>query len=273
MTIMRRTIFAWVVLICTFFFSQAALAETVSFTTTPDHVNVSAMYKPANIQINGTAPKGSDIYIKLVSANIKVPLNRVGKVGPFWMTVQNVNVAGTPKLYQVWSSSDINNLPAGLADQMGIDGSFKYATAGAKISDGKQKAVTGDQAQEFINAMVKMNKDSGLYALRNKSVKVDQNGNFNASIQMPAQMPQGSLKVEVYAVKNNQLLVGQSKSLKVASVGIAGYLKNLAGTDGVVYGVLAVCVALFIGALIDWLFRLIGGLFSGKAAEAGTKMH
>ncbi|MEW6448520.1 MAG: TIGR02186 family protein [Bacillota bacterium] len=237
----------------------------------PESVKVGLGFSGSIVTVTGTVPAGSDVCLRVISPPVRVPLNRQGKVAVFWMSVQKTIVEGVPKLYHVYTSSSVKDLPVSLRKQ--IIG-YRDATVQAKVTEkkeGEEYVLPAGEAQPFVKSLVELYEKKGLYAINEGKIKIE-NGRFTADVAVPVGTPQGRIEVTSFFIKNGRVVAQKETSFDVQSVGLVRWLRQLSGTDGPVYGGLAVMIALFAGAAVGMAFSFIDRLF-GKGRESGEHAH
>ena len=200
-----------------------AWAGDTAVKLSPPQIDIGLSFKGTQLTVSGQAPQGSDIFVKLASPDDSVlDLSKKGKVGIFWMNVENTTVTRVPKLYQIASSASIKDLPAALQDQMAVYTDFRNIYNNAvveKHGDGNNTELTGANAGKYISTLISIYKKSGLYSVGEKAVKVNGN-NFVTTFKLPPNIPQEKCQVTVYAVKDGKIIINDAKPLNVNSVGV-----------------------------------------------------
>ncbi|OAT85844.1 TIGR02186 family protein [Desulfotomaculum copahuensis] len=237
-----------------------AMADPVTVITQPDTVEVGVNFSGSQLKVSGQVPPGCQVLLKMESPDRPVGLSKKGKKGGlFYMTVATVNVKGMPGMYKIMSSDKISALPAGLQSRLGLDPDFKALSSKAQVIQKHEEQsiiLPPAQAQEYLDGLVRLNKSRGLYSLADYGVKVD-GGQYQAVMDVPADVPRGSTKITAYAVKDGRIAASAVTELPVVNIGLVRTLGNMAQTNAVAYGVLCIAVALAAGIIIASLFKLI----------------
>ena len=238
-------------------FASLGMAAENKLTVSPNKVDVGLNFKGTTLNISGPVPDNAGVYIKVGSPNDSIlDLSKKGKVSLFWMNVENTYVTMVPKLYQVLSSRPLSELTEDLQGKLGIDQNFSavYQTAEvSKHSESGSVKLEKSQAKEFISSLVSIFKKAGLYGLNESAVQIT-DGQFNASLLLPANVPQEKCNVTVYFINGGKVIGTSNESFYVESVGIVKWLNNLAIYDGPTYGFMSVMIALIVGTAIAFLF-------------------
>lgn len=265
---MRRILGFFLAILASFLWTSTSWA---SISVAPDVVGIGLDYSGATVTVTGKVPAGSQVYLRVTSPPVRVPLNRQGKVAGFWMSVQKTVVEGVPKLYQVYTSDKLTELPPSM--QKEIEG-YHDALSRAKVVEvqgEKHRLLSPAEATPFTAALASLYEKKGLFAVREKSISV-RNGEFTAHLSVPVGIPQGKIQVAVFAVKDGRVVSTQEGSFTVQSKDLVYWLRILSGTNGPVYGGLAVMIALFAGVTVGMVFSWIDRLL-GKGATGGMETH
>ncbi len=275
----RRTLWRFALLpvfLLVFTFSVGAppvLAAGVTVDVEPKQIDVGLDFTGQTVEISGTVPPGSNVLITLASPARSVNLSRKGKAGFLWMNVAKAEVEGIPKMYQIYTSGKIGDLPPALQAKTGVDPEFRTvrnACTVKEISGNRERILKGEEGKEYFDALVKMYRQDHLYVVGEGAVRT--NGNrFQVSVPLPPAVAFGETLVSVYAVdaKNREILGEGKGSFTVRAVGLAGLERSAAKTNGPLYGMLAIYLALAAGLIIDLLFNYLNKLFRyfGKTAR------
>ncbi|WP_347489088.1 TIGR02186 family protein [Desulfoscipio sp. XC116] len=263
---MKKSLMLLLVFVLVTACANAAWAAPVAVGVAPNKIDVGFNFKGADLSVSGTVPEGSDVYVKVASPFDSVlQLNKKGRVGPFWMNVENVDVTAVPKLYQVFSSAPLGNLPPDLSQQYGLTPGFDPVYQNALVAKhGEEGSARLGQreANVYVDSLVNIYQKSGLYAVKENSAMVN-GSRFEVNVQLPPNIPQEDCEVTVYAVNNGVLVDQQSVSLPVGSVGLLSWLNHEAVYDGPNYGFMAVLIALVFGTGIALLFGYLESLITG----------
>ncbi|HHW44595.1 hypothetical protein GFC01_09440 [Desulfofundulus thermobenzoicus] len=249
-----------------------ALAQSLTVNTNPSTVEVGLNFAGETVKISGQVPEGSRVFIKVLSPERTVGLSKKGKKGGiFYMTVETVNVKGMPGMYKVLGSDRITSLTPELQRAMGIDSEYSYIRGNAQVvrkHDEKSVVLPPAEAKEYLDGLVRLNTQRGLYSMSENAVMVRGN-QYEATLAIPPEVPRGDSQITVYAVKDGRVVATASRVLPVVNVGLVRSLGGMAQVNAVAYGVLCIAVALTAGIVIAGLFKLINKyLFKDEGVSA-----
>ncbi len=224
----------------------------------PERVAISLTYNGEDIPISGEAPRDADIYVKVSSGGSeeRTGLSEKGKVGVFWMTTRRAFVEGMPGMLLIYSSVDISSLPEGLQEELGIDEGYTQLRREARVvEEGETEGeIKGEERERFIEGLIRVKESQGLYAIKEGAVEM-KGGRYGAVLQIPPAASVGMDMVDIYVVKGGVILEHQRKVLTIENAGIGGWLTEMAEERGLLYGFIAVIVALSAGLAVGVMFK------------------
>ena len=229
----------------------AAGAESVILQVVPPVVEISAFYHGSEVTITGTLPAGHQAVAEVMGPVGTEHLMRKGRRGPLWMNVGEVTVSGAPSLYLVMSSAA--DLLA-KASPWGLQSLKKDITL-----TGVPEKETG----KFLEQFLELKQSEEIYAVLPGALKLTPAGDGRLEVTgkfwMPANVKPDTYKVCLTAIRDGQAVEQQCVPLAVQMIGFPALLMSLAYEHGLLYGIIAVVVAIFTGFLMGYLFKGGGG--------------
>ena len=219
-----------------------------------DTIEISTFYNGTTLYVHGEVPVDADVVLEVSGPRHDVHLKEKGKVAGFlWMNKTDVSLENTPAVYMVFVPSNAGaNF---LSPELGIG--YKALLADIEISPKSED-------KDFIfGEYVKLMEDSGVYSVKNDAITYGKvaNGlkNFSATLTIPSKMGTGAYTVTAASVENGAVTGTMSKDLKVELKGFPAFISNLAFGHPLLFGILAVVIAIGAGLLVGTLFKGGGG--------------
>ncbi len=226
----------------------------------PNKIHIGSFFKGQKVKIFGYVPVSwENIAIKICGSRHDVALKRKGKVGVLWMNVGTVEVKHAPNFYLVATSANINQLaPKPILDQTEIG----YEALAKEIE--LHSTVPGDSPEFLFKHFVALKEKEGLYSILPKRITFNKAENknlkaFSLELIAPAKIPPGEYKVTLYGFDNGQLMGSLESFFHVELVGFPAFCRNLAFKHSLIYGILAVVLAIIVGFLMGVVFGSKGG--------------
>lgn len=175
-------------------------------------------------------------------------VRRKGRVAGIWVNEREVEFTGVPSFYVVASAKPLEDILTPVArtrHEIGFD-YLQFAPV---------RAVPPDQAAEFRRALIRNKQRDDLYLAETGKVNFLGSRLFRTRIYFPSNVPTGTYTADVFLVRDGAVISAQSTPLVVGKVGFGAELFDFAHRRPVLYGILAVTVALLAGWLAGVAFR------------------
>ena len=249
---MRHTLFMRLL----FCFSLVALpagtawtAESGELAIQPEVLDIGTFYSGCQVTISGEVPKGQDVVVEIAGPVANGEFDLKGRVGPFWMTNGRAEMDGAPAMYALL-------LPGGR------DWQRKASSLGLGLEKLRNKIAIQSATvppDELFNMFLKLKKSEGLYVVEDNAVSyaAAKNGlrRFTAVCHFPRSTAAGNYTIKATEIINGAKGMELSRSFLVDEVGFSRLVYDLATNQRLVYGILAVVIALFAGAVMGLLFK------------------
>lgn len=244
---MKKLLLTLVFLMPAFAWGQGADLVTE---LTRDHVDISARYTGDEITLFGAMSGPGQIVVKVRSPEQPVALEKKGRVGPFWLSQGKHDITGTPGLYYLLSSAPIDGmLPAAARAAHGLD--LTDALKNVKVVP-----TAGDAAamQTLKGAMLKLKQARHYYVADPKAVEILGGRLYSTTIRLPAQLPLGEYAVDIYLVRDGQVVATQHRKIRVDEVQMEHWISGVASDHswafGVIFTLCMMLLGLFLGVVL-----------------------
>jgi uncharacterized protein (TIGR02186 family) len=238
--------------------AQENLKE-IATVATKREVNIGLMYNGDYIYFVGSVPHASaDVIVKLTSIeDLPLSVSRKGKVALMWMNVKQFTVTGLPLLYKIHSTKPIRQiLSEDLARELGIGYDVLKDRMHLRLVRGKSEK---DDADVVFNGILRLKKESNLYNIDEKRIEISGDKLFKHYFRFPSAAKEGTYRAESYIFEHGQLIGKGIDEVRIQKKGIEAVFTNLAYKHPVLYGAIALVVALGMGLLVGFIFKKGGG--------------
>jgi len=173
---------------------------------------------------------------------------RKGKVAGIWVNAESVTFGNVPSFYTVAASQPLDE-----ALRPGTAALYRIGTANLKLDE--KSPAAPERARRFADALVREQQLAGLFGA--SPVKISFLGErlFRTTLAFPANVPTGSYLVEVFLVRDRDVVGAQTIPLVVSKVGLDAAVSDFATRQSAIYGAIAVATALVAGWLASLPFR------------------
>ena len=213
-------------------------------------IQISTFYNGTTLEVTGSVPADADVVLQVSGPKKDVHLKEKGKVAGFlWMNKSDVSLENTPAVYMVYT-------PAGPKDKFVNP---KLGVGYEALIDDITITPESEDKDFIFGEYVKLMEKAGVYGINENTVTYgDANEGmkeFFATLVIPSKMSAGDYKVEAIAVKDGAVLSRTSENLTLELSGLPKTIATMAYGSPLLFGFMAVFIALATGLLIGVIFR------------------
>jgi uncharacterized protein (TIGR02186 family) len=173
---------------------------------------------------------------------------RKGKIAGVWVNDESMTFGNVPSFYAVAASRPLDEALAPEALAL-------YRIGAANLKPESKTPATGERVQRFAKGLVEEQQRAGLIGTQTGKIAFLGERLFRASFAFPANVPTGSYLIEVFLVRDHDVVGGQTTPLRVEKVGIDAEVSDFARREAALYGAIAVLTAVVAGWLSSLPFR------------------
>ncbi|MEM1363235.1 MAG: TIGR02186 family protein [Pseudomonadota bacterium] len=251
---------AWVVLICALIYAPFATAEEIVLGLSQEEVPITVTFDGSEILVFGAvkreAPVSADSQLHVI-VTIEGPLapvrvHRKARRFGIWVNASSVRIGSAPSFYAVASSGpliDVLSHTDNLRHDISIPQTLKTTGAASDSPD----------AESFVDALIRIRAEQGLYQVIPEGVQLDQDTLFRTSVYLPPRLVEGLYSTQIYLTRDKEVIDVYETEIDVKKVGLERWLFNLALQQPLVYGLMALAVAGVFGWGASAATRVIRG--------------
>ncbi|TBW37151.1 hypothetical protein EYW49_11815 [Siculibacillus lacustris] len=231
-------------------------AETLVAALSRDRVSIESNFTGTEVTVFGTIeadpndpprPRGWDVVVSLTGPRRAVVVRRKEPVAGLWINRESLVIADVPLFAAVASTLPLDRVTdAATAARLGL-GRAGFAGTVTEAADARTAA--------FRLALHRLQSSNGRWAEQPTGVTFLGRRLFSATLPIPADVPIGPYRARVTLFADGRPLADQTLDLIVAKSGFEQGVADLATHRPILYGLLAVAMALVTGWLGGVLFR------------------
>jgi uncharacterized protein (TIGR02186 family) len=235
--------------------------ETVQADVSTRRVAVTATFSGTEIVVFGAVDNSRqpsaeaglyDVVIVLVGTPSRLVARRKSKVAGMWMNVQSLVFDSVPSYYAIVSTRPLDEIAS--EDVLkAYDIGFEHVRM--TLSRGSFTGPPTKEIKEFRDAVIRIKQRSKLYQQQEYGVAFIGRSLFRASIDLPANVTVGPFDTRVYLFRDGELLSQYTARLNLEREGVEEALHGFALRYPILYGMLAVAIALAAGLSASAYFR------------------
>lgn len=193
-----------------------------------------------------------DVVVVIRGPKETIVSRRKSQVAGIWINRSSQTFANAPGYYALLSGrelKDITNRTTLNAYGLGFD-SIAFRPLGAKTSS----MATGGLG-EFRRAVVRIKQREGLYIYNPEGIVFVGRNLFRATVDLPANVPVGKYAADVYLLREGEVLSHNRSQLTIDKQGFERFVFSAAFDYPLLYGIIAVIIAVCAGLLASALTR------------------
>jgi uncharacterized protein (TIGR02186 family) len=193
-----------------------------------------------------------DIIIVIKGPAEDVTVRRKERIAGIWVNNDSVTFRDVPGFYFVAATRSINDIVDDALRNRNEIGAehLSLLTDAATLT-----SISPEEIQTFRDALIRRKTRAGLYGINEVGVELQDNILFNMRLKVPANVPVGAYVAQVLLLRGGIVVGSQPLHPVVAKSGIERWIYNLAHSIPLIYGLVAVAVAMLAGWIAAALFR------------------
>ncbi len=260
---MKRLMLCLVVLFLAGGSPGAALAvtpgaqEKVATAASKNLIEIGLSYQGDQIYFFGVSPvKDCDLIIRLTAEKSEeVKLSVKGRVGPFWMTVKQYQVSHAPFIYKIHSTKPVEQIVSPeTAQELGLGYGAVQKQMKLHLIRGEAAAADADRV---FKGLVKIKEEANLYNIvaDPQRLEVAEGRLFKHYFRFPPAATEGRYVVESFAFLQGQQVGYGRDVIQIKKVGLESWLTSVSQNQPLLFGLMAVFIALAAGLLVGMIFK------------------
>ncbi|MCX5891107.1 MAG: TIGR02186 family protein [Deltaproteobacteria bacterium] len=220
-------------------------------------IEIGLSYHGDQIHFFGVSPvRDCDLIIRLTAEKSEeVKLSVKGRVGPFWMSVKQYDVTDAPFVYKIHSTKPIEQI---VSPETAQELELGYAAVQKKMKLHLARGEAApDDADKVFKGLVKIKEEANLYNIVADPARLEiaEGQLYKHYFRFPPAATEGRYVVESFAFKDKQLVGSGKDVIEIKKVGLEHWLTDVSQNHPLLYGIMAVLIALGAGLLVGMIFR------------------
>ncbi len=216
-----------------------------------DVIQITSNYTGSDIVVFGNVESqqgvaGRDVVVIVRGPGTGLTVRRRDRVAGVWINHDAANLGGLPAYYYLASSR-----PLGAIAQTPMLARYDIGVDNLQ----PDRVHAHHEVEPFRQAGLRLMREKGLYREAPGGVEFLSDTLFRAHVPIPAEVVRGQYDVEVFLIRDGNVVSAQSTPLFIDQTGMERRLYNWAHNQPFFYGLAAVLMALFMGWLSSVIFR------------------
>ena len=225
--------------------ARAALVADLS-----DHlIAITTGFSGADVLLFGATEQAGDIVVIVRGPSAPVLMHRKSRVAGLWINTASMTIENVPGFYAVAASRPLEEIAGESVrrrHQMGVE-FLPIAPPLTKAS--------ANIAQQWKAGLIRNQQRAGLFPQQIGQVSFLGQRLFRTRLELPANVPTGTYRVEVFHLREGRVVGAQTTPLSVSKIGVEAEVFDFAQNRAALYGLIAILVALVAGWIGHVVFR------------------
>jgi uncharacterized protein (TIGR02186 family) len=225
-----------------------ARADAVVADLSSHLIAITTGFTGASVVLFGATDGPADVVAVVRGPERDVTIWRKEKIAGIWANAEAVTFANVPSFYAVAASRPLEGL-------MQPSAAALYRVGVRNLKFEAKSDVAPDRLRLFSDALIGVQQRAGVFAATTGKIAFLGERLFRTTISFPANVPTGSYLVEIFLVRDNDVIGAQTTPLVVSKVGVDAAVFDFARRDALAYGAIAVLIAAMAGWFASLPFR------------------
>lgn len=214
-------------------------------------ITIQTSFEGTELMLFGARNAAGDIVVAVRGPERDAIVRRKEQIGGMWVNRREETFFNVPGFYAMAASRPYEEIPRSLYFRaLGIG--FEEA-----LAPGSAAEKPSGEREVFLRALLRDLRREGLYAKLPSTVSFIGETLFKATIPFPDNMPRGDYTAEVYLLSDGEVVGMQTIPIHVYKSGFDAFIYETAHKHPLLYGLVAVLLALLSGWAVSALFEKI----------------
>lgn len=226
--------------------SAQALVADIS-----DHlVAITAGFTGTDVVVFGAVEGEGDVVVVVKGPERDVTVRHKGRIAGIWVNADELQFVSVPLFYLVASTRPLN-------DVVPLEVLKRHDIGIENMRLAANRAVPKEENQAFREGLIRNKLRQKLYFAEPFKVSFLTGRLFRSDFYIPANVPIGTYSVEVYFIRDGQVVGAQTIPFIVSNAGVGADIQYFAHVHSIIYGIIAIVLALVAGWGASVAFRRI----------------
>lgn len=213
-----------------------------------DNISITATFDGSDILIYGAvkrdspAPEGAplQVIVTVRGPSTALTVRRKDRRFGIWLNNAAVRIDRAPSFYSVTTS-------APLAESLREVEDLRHRITIPRAVRSVGISSEADNAPLFVEALLRVREAEGHYLLSEGSVQLSEETLFRADVALPSALTEGDYLVRIFITRDGRVIDTISHDIFVRKAGLERFLFHLAQEQALLYGLLALLLAVGAG--------------------------
>lgn len=213
-------------------------------------IAITTAFVGGNVVVFGSTETEGEIVITMQGPRQNQMVRRKSRVVGIWINQDRVEFGDVPSFFAIATSGLLEDIvkPA-VRDQLELGAEH------LKLTPVDGTGYTTEELDAFAEALIRNKEREGLYTVTPETIRFPGPKLFRTTFEFPANVPPGLYRIEVFHLKDGQVIGAQQSGLRISKVGMEAEVFDFARENAALYGLAAILIAVSSGWLAGVIFR------------------
>lgn len=212
-------------------------------------IQITTGFVGTDVLLFGTVEPDSNVVVVVRGPEEQTTVWRKARFAGIWVNDRRMVFERVPSFYAVRSSAPLDAIASNVTRaRHGMGAEFLRLRA-------EDDSISAQDVSVFRSALIRNKQREGLFASGGDNITFLGGQLFRTRLHFPANVPTGFYDVEVFMLKDGQVIHAQTTPLIVRKAGLGADVFFFAHNYSALYGIIAVLLAVAAGVLAAFIFR------------------
>lgn len=231
-----------------------AMADDLDIDLSKPDVRLDVSFKGSELLLFGAKDIEADVVVVVRGPGTDTSVRFKERIAGIWVNTDEVIFGDAPSYYAMASTKPVDFiLPKEVLVREKIGANNLHLPIKAAPDGADEKSI-----QNFKDGLIRNMVAKGLYTAETGEIGLVGKQLFRTNLWFPANVHVGDYTVETFLVKDGRIESRKSTNLEVHKVGVEAEVYNFAHEHALLYGLLAIFIAVVAGWAADAVFKKRG---------------
>ena len=222
-------------------------AKKAYFDLSQNEINIKTNFTGQELILFGIVEPNNEVIVVVKGPEKNITVRNKKRILGFWFNAKSIIYQNVPSVYFISSSVKINEI---LEEKEIFSNKLSFDSINFIPESNKDLFI---DLTEWNKSLIRIQKQNDLF--KEFELKIVDGKLFQTRLYFPSNIPTGVYNVDIYQAKNKQIFSSSSKIIKVDKIGIGNKIYIFAKNESILYGILAIILAVFFGIFGAIIFR------------------
>lgn len=232
-------------------FASPALADDLDVDLSKPDVRLDVSFEGADLLLFGAKDLVGDVIVVVRGPEKPTSVRLKERLAGIWVNTDEVVFGNAPAFYAVAASGPLEDLlPSDELERLEI-GTSRLALTPTETPEG----ATAETIAAFRDGLVRNMQRKNLYTRETGEIRLVGKQLLRTDLWFPANVSVGDYVIDTYLIRDNAVESNRTTHLQVHKVGVEAQVYDFAHDHALIYGLLAIVVAVVSGWTANAVFK------------------